>query len=42
MAGAKSTSFLKLVIDGKRNISDDGISMVSKGLPPLRARTEVF
>lgn len=31
MAGAKSTSFLKLVIDGKRNISDDGISMVTKG-----------
>jgi uncharacterized protein (TIGR02147 family) len=31
MAGAKSTSFLKLVIDGKRNISDSGIGMISKG-----------
>lgn len=31
MAGAKSTSFLKLVIDGKRNISDDGIGMIARG-----------
>jgi len=31
MAGAKSTSFLKLVIDGKRNISDEGIGMIARG-----------
>jgi len=31
LAGAKSTSFLKLVIDGKRNVSDDGIGMIARG-----------
>jgi uncharacterized protein (TIGR02147 family) len=31
MAGAKSTSFLKLVMDGKRNVSDEGIGMLARG-----------
>jgi uncharacterized protein (TIGR02147 family) len=31
LAGARSTSFLKLVMDGKRNVSDEGIGMISRG-----------
>jgi uncharacterized protein (TIGR02147 family) len=31
MAGVKSSSFLKLVIDGKRNLADDGIRMIAEG-----------
>lgn len=30
-AGVKSSSFLKLVIDGKRNLGDDGIQAVCRG-----------
>lgn len=31
LAGARSTSFLKLVMDGKRNVSDEGIGMIARG-----------
>jgi uncharacterized protein (TIGR02147 family) len=31
MAGVKSSSFLKLVIDGKRNLADEGIRMIAHG-----------
>ena len=30
-AGIKSSGFLKLVIDGKRNLAEDGIRMLAKG-----------
>lgn len=30
-AGIKSSGYLKLVMDGKRNLADDGIRMVAKG-----------
>lgn len=32
LAGIKSSGFLKLVIDGKRNLADEGISKIAKGL----------
>jgi len=31
LAGIKSSGFLKLVIDGKRNLADQGISMLAQG-----------
>src|SRR5579885_542919 len=31
LAGGKSSAFLKLVIDGKRNLADEGIQMVVRG-----------
>lgn len=32
VAGLRSSGFLKLVIDGKRNLADDGMKKVAKGL----------
>ena len=31
LAGVKSSGFLKLVMDGKRNLADEGIRMISRG-----------
>src|SRR5262249_32035516 len=31
LAGTKSSGFLKLIIDGRRNLGDDGIMMVARG-----------
>lgn len=31
LAGIQSSGFLKMVMDGKRNLSDDGIQMIAKG-----------
>src|SRR5215831_45499 len=31
LAGIKSSGFLKLVVDGKRNLADEGISMLAQG-----------
>ncbi len=40
MAGARSASFLKLVIDNKRNLAEEGLHMVAQGLrlPDLERR----
>lgn len=31
LAGTKSSGFLKLVVDGKRNLGDEGVAMVARG-----------
>lgn len=42
LAGTKSSGFLKLVIDGKRNLAEDGIGMVAKGFRLLDGERKYF
>jgi uncharacterized protein (TIGR02147 family) len=42
LAGIKSSGFLKLVIDGKRNLADEGISMLAQGFRLGEAERRYF
>lgn len=42
LAGSKSSGFLKLVMDGKRNLADDGIRMIAKGFRLPEEETKYF
>jgi len=42
LAGIKSSGFLKLVIDGKRNLADEGIHKFARGFKLTEAETKYF
>ena len=42
LAGVKSSGFLKLVIDAKRNLADDGIGMIARGFRLNEAERRYF
>jgi len=42
LAGIQSSGFLKLVIDGKRNLGDEGIVMVSRGFKLVEDERKYF